>query len=355
MLPSVLRSQSDSSQKKLGVALVGLGSYSSGQLGPALKVTKHCRLAGVVTGDPAKGRRWAKEYGFPEKNVYSYDTMHQMADNPDIDIVYVVTPNSMHAEHTIAAAKAGKHVICEKPMAINVAECDAMIAACRDAGKKLSIGYRLHFDPYHRELMQLAKDPSFGPFKKMKGGFAFVMGRKVWRAERKLAGGGPLMDLGIYVVQNACMAAGGLTTGGGPLVAPVAVTAREGEKTKPEMFTDVEQSISWTLEFADGSTAEGRTSYADQYNEFRNDAEHGWFEAHSAFSYSGIHARTSRGELHFNPPVNQQALQMDDFALCVRENRESKVGGPMGRRDMALIEAIYASAANGGQRTPVKV
>jgi glucose-fructose oxidoreductase len=355
MLPSYLRAESESEPKKLGVALVGLGSYAGGQLAPALKLTKHCRLMGVVTGERGKGLQWAKRYGFPEKNVYGYDTMHQMADNPDIDIVYVVTPNSLHAEHTIAAAKAGKHVMCEKPMAISVAECDAMIAACKQAGKKLSIGYRLHFDPYHRELMQLAKDPTFGPFQRMTGRFGFTMGHKVWRAEKKLAGGGPLMDLGIYVIQNACMAAGGVTTGGGPLVAPVAVTAQEGPKTRPEIFADVEQSIHWTLEFADGAHADGTTSYADNYNEFRNEAAHGWFEANNAFSYNGIRARTSRGRLDFNPPVNQQALQMDDFALCVKENRESRVAGEMGRRDMAIIEAIYASAQNGGKRTPVHV
>lgn len=356
LLASRTRAADTPPSRKLGVVLVGLGSYATTELAPALQLTRRCRLVGVVTGEPAtKGRDWARRYGFPEKNIYTYDTMHRMADNPAIDIVYVVTPNALHARDTIAAAKAGKHVISEKPMAVNVAECDAMIAACRSAGVKLSIGYRLHFDPYHQELMRLARDPTFGPFTKINGGFAFVMGHKVWRAERKLAGGGPLMDLGIYVIQNACMAVGGPTSPGGPYVAPVAVTAREGPKTKPEMFADVEQSIQWTLEFADGAPATGRTSYADSYNEFHDDAAHGWFEAKNAFSYNGIRARTSRGPLHFDPPVNQQARQMDDFAECVLANRESRVSGEMGRRDLAIIEAIYASAAAGGRRTPVRV
>ena len=353
MLPSYLRAESNPGQKKLGVVLVGLGGYATGELAPALRVTKNCRLVGVVTGERAKGEQWAKRHGFPEKNIYSYDTMHQMADNPDIDIVYVVTPNALHAEHTIAAAKAGKHVICEKPMAVSVAECDQMIAACRAAGKKLSIGYRLHFDPYHQELMRLAKDPSFGPYTKMNGGFAFVMGQKVWRAEKKLAGGGPIMDLGIYVIQNACMAAGGPTVGGGPLIAPTAVIAHEGPKTRPEIFADVEQSMRWTMQFADGAVAEGRTSYNDSYNEFHDDAAHGWFEADNAFSYGGIHARTNRGALHYGR-TNQQALQMDDFAQCVRDNKESRVAGEMGRRDLVIIEAIYESARNGGKKVEVK-
>jgi glucose-fructose oxidoreductase len=354
MLPSLLRAESDQSARKLGVALVGLGSYATTELAPALRVTKNCQLTAVVTGERGKGLQWAGRYGFPEKNVYSYETMHRMADNPDIDIVYVVTPNALHAEHTIAAAQAGKHVICEKPMAVSVAECDAMIAACRKAGRKLSIGYRLHFDPYHQELMRLAKDASFGPFTKIDGAFAFTMGRKVWRAEKKLAGGGPIMDLGIYVIQNACMAVGGPTSGGGPYVAPVAVTAKEGEKTRPQVFADVEQSMRWTMEFADGARSEGFTSYNDQVNEFRADAAHGWFQASNAFSYNGIRARTSRGPLLYDPPVNQQALEMDDFAQCVRDGRESRVSGEMGRRDLAIIEAIYTSAAHGGQRTEVK-
>lgn len=353
MLPASLRASS-APEKKLGVALVGLGGYSSGQLAPALGLTKHCRLAGVVTGSREKGLDWARRHGFSEKAVYGYDTMARMADNPDIDIVYVVTPNALHAEHTIAAAKAGKHVICEKPMAVSVAECDAMIAACRKAGVKLSIGYRLHFDPYHQEVMRLAQAQELGAFKTMDGAFSFVMSRRQWRATKSLAGGGPLMDLGVYVMQEACMAAGGPTKGGGPFVAPVAVTAHEVKKSRPEFFVDVEETIEWTMEFAGGFRATCRTSYNENLNRARIEAEHGWIELGPAYSYNGLRVRTSARNLSFNPPVNQQALQMDDFALCVREGRESRVAGEMGRRDLAIIEAIYASAREGGKRTDVK-
>jgi glucose-fructose oxidoreductase len=327
--------------RKLGVALVGLGSYATGQLGPALRVTQNCRLAGVVTGSPAKGRQWANDYGFPEKNIYGYDTMHRLADNPDIDIVYIVTPNSLHAEHSIAAAKAGKHVISEKPFTLSVADCDKVIAACREAKVRLSIGYRLHFDPYHQELMRLARDTDFGAFTKMNGSFAFNMPKKVWRAEKKMAGGGPLMDLGIYVIQAGCMAAGG--------VAPVAVTAHEGPKARPEFFTDVEETIYWTMEYADGATCEAMTSYQLGGNNFRADAPRGWIDFSSAFVYRGLAAETSRGPLKFEPPVNRQALQMDDFAQCVMTGRPTRVPGEMGRRDLAIIEAIYAAARTGGR------
>jgi glucose-fructose oxidoreductase len=171
--------------KKLGIALCGLGNYARGQLAPALKLTQLCQLTGVVTGSREKGLQWAKDHGFPAKNIYHYDTMARLADNPEIDIVYVVTPNALHAVYTIAAAKAGKHVICEKPMALTAAECDTMIAACKAANVRLSIGYRLHFEPHTQELKRLAKDKDFGAFMKMSGGNGFVMQRKDRRADHK--------------------------------------------------------------------------------------------------------------------------------------------------------------------------
>jgi glucose-fructose oxidoreductase len=333
--------------RKLGVALVGLGNYSRGQLGPALKLTQHCQLAGVVTGSAEKGRKWAQDYGFPESSVYDYTSMARLADNPAIDIVYVVTPNALHAAHAIAAAQAGKHVICEKPMATSVADCDAIIAACRQAGVKLGMGYRLHYDPFHEELRRLVRTQEFGPFMKMDGGFAFTMGNAQWRAEKKLAGGGPLMDLGVYVLQEALMAAGE--------VAPVAITARELPKQRPEFFVDVEESIEWTMEFASGATCTGYTSYNSNRNNFRAEAKDGWFEIGPAYSYRGLRAATSRGPLTPPPPASQQALQMDAFAQHVASGGPNLVPGEMGRRDMVMVEAIYASAAGGGKRVEVRV
>ncbi|HEV8286504.1 MAG TPA: Gfo/Idh/MocA family oxidoreductase, partial [Chitinophagaceae bacterium] len=281
-----------SEPRKLGIALVGLGRYSTSQLGPALKQTQYCKLTGVVTGSKEKGEQWAKDYDFPSKNIYSYDTMSQLADNKEIDIVYVVTPNGLHAQHAIAAAKAGKHVICEKPMANTVEECDAIIAACHNANVKLSIGYRLHFDPYHQELMRLAREKDFGIFTKMNGDRGFIMRNKVWRADKKLAGGGPLMDLGIYIIHGACMAANGQ--------APLAVTAKEHEKTKPELFTDVEEGIDWSMEFADGAVCNAVTSYQHSADRFRAEGKGGWIEfKEHAFTYRGMVVETSRGPLNF--------------------------------------------------------
>ena len=352
-----LRAQGGAEPRKLGVALVGLGNYSKGQLGPALKLTEHCRLMGVVTGTPAKVPEWIAGHGFPEKNVYSYDTMARLADNKDIDIVYVVTPNGLHARDAIAAAKAGKHVICEKPLANTVAECDAILAACRAAKVKLSVGYRLHFDPYHQHMMKLAKDPAVAPFMRMSGNRGFALKAGAWRADKKLAGGGPIMDLGVYLIQGACMAHGGVTLGGGALdAAPVAVTAKERPKTKPEQFGEgVEETIDFALEFRNGAKAEFVTSYVGGKDTFRAESDKGFIEfKEKAFTYRGAIVETHEGPLNFGPYINQQAKQMDDFAQCVRDGRESRVPGEMGRRDLAIIEAVY-EAARTGKKVAVKV
>src|SRR5437763_9231898 len=332
-------------KRKLGVALLGLGRYSTNQLAPALRETKLCYLAGVITGHPEKGEKWATDFGLNRKNLYSYETFDRIADSKDIDIVYVVTPPALHPEFVIRAAKAGKHVISEKPMAPSVADCDRMIAACKAAKVKLAIGYRLHYDLSHQELMRLARAPDFGPIMKMTGDRGFVFGERAWRIDKKLAGGGPMMDLGIYIVHGACMAANG--------VAPIAVTAHEEAKTKPELFNEVEETIRWTMEFPNGASCDAVTSFNHSSDTFRAEGSKGWidFKQH-AFNYRDIVCETSRGPLIY-PAINQQAAQMDDFADCVRTGRDTPVPGELGRRDMQIITAVY-EAARTGKRTLVK-
>ncbi len=322
---------------KLGVALVGLGGYSTGQLGPALQQTEHCYLAGIVTGTPSKAVTWKEKYNIPEKNIYNYENYDSIKNNPDIDIIYVVLPNSMHAEYTIRAAKAGKHVTCEKPMAITVEDCNRMIDACKQAGKMLSIGYRLHFDPYHLEMTRLGTQKVYGAIKKMNAGFGFRASKGIWRLDKKLAGGGPLMDLGIYCLQGICY-----TTG----MEPVAVTAQSAPISDPEKFIDIEETLTWQLEMPNGTIAECKTSYTDGMNYLKAEAERGTFELQPAFSYSGLRGKTSGGVIEY-PPLSQQARQMDDFALAIKNKRPSPVPGEMGRRDMKIITAIYEAMRTG--------
>jgi len=322
---------------KLGIALVGLGGYSTGQLAPALQQTEHCYLSGIVTGTPSKAARWKEKYNIPEKNIYNYNNYDEIKNNADIDIIYVVLPNSMHAEYTIRGFKAGKHVICEKPMAITVEDCDRMINASKQAGKMLSIGYRLHFDPYNLEMARLGRQKIYGEIKKMNAGFAFVAQKGIWRLDKKMAGGGPLMDLGIYCLQGVCY-----TTG----MEPVAVTAQSFPISDKEKFVDIEETLTWQMEMPDGVIAECRTSYSENMNFLRAEAEKGWFELSPAYTYSGLRGKKSDGVIDY-PGLSQQAKQMDDFALAIKNNRPSPVPGEMGRRDMKIITAIYEAMRTG--------
>ncbi len=323
--------------KKLGIALVGLGGYATGQLAPALQQTEHCYLAGIVTGTPSKATVWKEKYNIPDKNIYSYDNYDAIKNNPDIDIIYVVLPNSMHAEYTIRGFEAGKHVICEKPMAITVEDCDKMIAASKKANKFLSVGYRLHFEPHNLEMKRLGKLQIHGNIKKVSGGFGFIAGPDQWRLDKKMAGGGPLMDLGVYCIQGMCY-----TTG----LEPIAVTAQEGAKTDLERFKTVEQSLSWQFEFPNGIIGEGISSYNDNYNYLKAEAATGSFELKPAYNYGGIKGTTPNGVMNF-PQINQQAAQMDGIALSIKNNQPSIVPGEMGRRDVKYLQAIYEAMRTG--------
>jgi len=327
---------------KLGVALVGLGNYSAGQLAPALQQTEHCYLAGIVTGTPSKAEAWKAKYNIAEKNIYNYDNYDSIKGNPDIDIIYVVLPNSMHAEYTIRGAKAGKHITCEKPMAITVEDCNKMIAACKKAGKMLSIGYRLHFDPYHLEVARLGTKKVYGELNALSAGFGFRAQKGIWRLDKKLAGGGPLMDLGIYCLQGICY-----TTG----MEPIAVTAQSAPISDAEKFIDIEETLTWQMEMPDGLKAGCKTSYTDGMNYLKAEATKGNFELQPAFSYSGINGKTPDGIIEY-PRLSQQARQMDAFALAIKNNQPSIVPGEMGRRDMKIITAIY-EAMNTGKRVVI--
>lgn len=327
--------------RKLGVALVGLGSYSSGQLAPALQQTKFCQLAGVVTGSPAKAAQWQKQYGLAAKNCYDYQTFDRLIDNPAIDIVYVVLPNALHAEYVVRAAQAGKHVICEKPMATSVADARHMIAAMKKAGKQLSVGYRLHFEPHNQAMMHLGQAQAYGAIKHLAADNGFQFNNSTpWRVDKKLSGGGPLMDMGIYCLQGCLYTKGQV---------PVSVTATFAPGGGTGYFKQVEAGMSWQLRFADGAVADCRTSYAQNMpGRLRADAANGWFELAPAFGYGGLAGRTSKNDGKLNlPNINQQAAQMDDFAQCVLLNKPTRVPGEMGLRDVQLLEAIYRAAEIG--------
>ena len=329
--------------RKLNFAVAGLGSLSTNQIAPALAKTEHARLAGIVTGSTEKAERWKSEFGIDERHVYGYDDMDRLRDDPDIDAVYVVTPNGLHAEHTIRAARAGKHVLCEKPMANSAAECRAMIEACDDAGVRLAVGYRCRFEPHHLECMRLAREREFGAIRHIEAGFGFRIGDpRQWRLRADLAGGGALMDVGIYALQTCRVLTG---------EEPEIISAIE-TKTDLEKFVDVDETVVWEMRFPSGVTASCTTSYNfNGLNRFRALAERGWFGLDPAYSYTGLAGATSRGPLSL-PAVDQFAAEIDDFALCILEGRESIVSGEEGLRDLLAIEAIYESIRSGRAMAP---
>src|SRR5688572_30715516 len=226
--------------KQLGWALVGLGSLSRGQLLPALTKTTRSRLAAIVTGNPEKDRAVSRQFKLDPSHCYSYETFDRIKDDPAVDVVYIVLPNSMHAEYTIRAAKAGKQVFCEKPMAVSVAECRQMIDACAAAQRKLSIAYRMFFDPNLLEARQLCRDGAIGTITSITSAFGFNIRGMNWRLSKKMAGGGPLMDIGIYSLSAARFLTG---------EEPVEVTAKVEQPADDPRFKEVEAAMDFTLKF----------------------------------------------------------------------------------------------------------
>lgn len=326
----------------LGIALVGLGNYAMGQLAPALQQTTHCHLAGLVSGTPEKKMKFGKQYAISDEHIYDYQTYDRIADDKRIDAVYVVLPNSMHAEYSIRAAEAGKHVICEKPMGLSVKECQQMIDACKANQVTLNIGYRLHYDPYHDEIRKLAADKPHGPAKFLQIEFGFfARDPKQWRLNGKLAGGGAMMDVGIYCIQAARYSTG---------EEPVAVTARE-YKTDPEKFATVDETIVWEMEFPSGCVASCNTSYNHAVERLYVTYRDNSFSAElaPAFMYKGLKGRIGKSIIDFGNPC-QQARHMDAIATSIRGGKPTTTTGEEGLQDLKIIEAIYRSIKNGGRR-----
>lgn len=327
-------------QPKMGVALLGLGDYATHQLAPALRKTRNARLAGIITGSPEKVPVWQKEYGIPSANVYDYKDFESIADNKEIDIIYVVTPTALHPEFVIRAAKAGKHVICEKPMAPTAADCRKMIEAVKASGKTLQIGYRLHWDPYHLRLIAAMKSKEFGDWKSIStangGRMNSFTGLNAWRISKKLGVAGALYDLGVYCVQAALYTAGSN---------PVSVTAKHSTE-RTEIFKEVPESYEWVLEFEDGRKADGMASYGKNANHVRAEAEKGIIEVAPAYGYGGQKGKTPDGPMDF-PAVNQQALQIDGQVAAIRSGKPGIVPGEMGCRDIQVIEGIIEAAKTG--------
>ena len=325
--------------KKLNIAICGLGRYGT-YLAEGLEVAEHCRLAGIITGTPAKASAWKKKYNIPDSNIYNYQNFDNIAHNKNIDLVYVVLPNSMHKEYTIRAAKAGKHVIVEKPMAITAKEGEEMMAACQQAGVQLALGYRLHYEPYNLEMKRLGQQKVFGQVRLIESSLGYKTSNpNEWRIKKALAGGGPLMNLGVYCVQCSRYILG---------EEPLSVTAQFGPVTNKALFSEVEELITWQLHFPSGAVATASSSYNCQIDRVYAGAENGFFELSPAISYGPFKGRSTNGEMKF-PVINQQQTQMDEISkvILAGEPLPDHIAGIEGWKDMKVLDAIYEAAGNG--------
>jgi glucose-fructose oxidoreductase len=335
--PLIVRCSGKSAKDRIGVALVGLGYYSTDLLAPALQQTKNCYLAGIVTGTPAKAEAWKAKYGIPDKNIYNYQNFDQIANNADIDVVYVVLPPSMHKEYVIRAANAGKHVWCEKPMALTVKECQDMIDSCNKNKRSLAIGYRLHHEPNTQEYRRIVQQKLLGNVKRLDCAAGYRDDRTNHWKQKKEMGGGVMYDMGVYAIQGARL---------GTNMEPVAIVSAQTSTTRPEIYKNgLDETTVATLEFPGGVLANIKTSFGENINFLDIQCDNGEIRMEPYSGYNGLKGKSPLGEI--NHPYDipwQQARQMDDDALAIMQGKPMLVPGEEGLRDIRIVEAIYKSA-----------
>lgn len=338
--------------KRVGFAIVGLGRLTLEELLPAFGEAKRARPVALVTGTPEKAAAIAAQYGIKPEAIYSYDGFDKIAENPEIEAVYVVLPNGMHKEFVVRAAQAGKHVLCEKPMATSAAEAREMIAACEAAKVRLMIAYRCQFEPYNREATRLVRSGELGRPRIIQAANTQTMGPKdQWRFDKALAGGGALPDIGLYCLNGARALLG---------EEPGEVFAKVWSPQNDDRYATVEETVSFSAWFPSGVMAECAASYgAHEHKDLRVHLETGTIDLKRAFAYEGQQLRVSRrrGKAESEESLrlgqkNQFALEIDHMAQCVRENRRPRTPGEEGLQDHILMEAIYRSAE---QNAPVRL
>ena len=337
----------DPFDKRLGIAVVGLGRLSLTQILPGFAQSEHVRVTALVSGERDKARIIAAQYRVPEKNIYDYTDFDSLKNNPDVDIVYIVLPNAMHAEYTVRAAQAGKHVMCEKPMSTSVEDAQRMVDACKQAKRKLMIAYRCQYLPEYRTLISMARGKSLGALRMIEA----TNGQSnaddgQWRLNKAMSGGGSLPDVGLY-----CLNAARFITG----EEPVEISARTTQPKDDPRFKEVEDLCSFTLRFPSGVLASCNSGYSYHENRFlRVMGSEAWAGLDPAFSYDnltmqiGRRAGKSSGlEQRRWSSKNQFALEMDAFADAITHDRVPLTPGEEGLQDMRVMEAIYQAAASG--------
>jgi len=333
--------------KRIGFAIVGLGHLALEWILPAFAQSKYAKPVALVSGDPAKARKVADQYGIAGRSVYGYKDFDRIAHDDAVDVIYIVLPNSMHAEFTVRGAAAGKHILCEKPMATSVAECESMIAACRHANVRLMIGYRSQYEPMDRAIAKLVRDGKLGALRELVASNSQRQGDPgQWRQKKALAGGGALPDIGLY-----CLNAARFLSGEEPTEVFASTWAPAGDPR----FTEVEAAVRFSLAFPSGFGATAVASYDSHDSRFfRLQGTEGWAGMNPAFAYQGLKMQQSRLiEGHDTllepsfPPRSQFATELDHMARCIVDGREPHTPGEEGLQDQKIMDAIYTSAREG--------
>jgi predicted dehydrogenase len=329
--------------KKVGYAVVGLGNLAIHQILPAFSKCEKSKVVALVSGHPDKANKLALRYGVSPKSIYNYQNYDSIRDNPEVDVIYIVLPNGMHAEYTVRGLQAGKHVLSEKPMANTPAECQSMIDAGKKANRKLMVAYRCRYEPFNQEMIRMAREQELGPVKVLITDAGFDIGDPTqWRLNKAMAGGGSLRDIGIYALQAARYISG---------EEPAEVNAMEYTTPGDPRFKEVEETINFQLRFPSGILANCTSSYGCAYrSQFRALAKNGYFELDPAMSYSGLRMRVNRGgvlEERFLPERDHFAAEMEHMSDCVMSNKEPLTPGEEGLRDLKIMVAIYEAAQSG--------
>jgi predicted dehydrogenase len=334
--------EAQASDYTIGYAPVGLGDISNTFMNQ-VQHSKHAKITGLVTGHPAeKGTKYGDMYHVPKDSIYTYETYNNIRDNKAIDAVYIGLPNSMHMEYTIRAAEAGKHVLCEKPMANNPAECRRMIDACKAHNVKLMIAYRLQYDAHMQHLRDLIRKGAVGDIISVGGEFFSQKSYPQWRLDKKLAGSGSGSDMGIYPLNTIRFLIGET-----PNEFKGMVTTRE----KGPRFAQVEQTVQWVMKFPSGILGDCGSSYGESpMATLYINGTTGSIQLQKCYGnnpdYTFTGTAKTLADANPFPPITQYQFgeEGDSFAANIHNNTEPIAPGEEGLRDLIAIEAIYKSA-----------
>lgn len=326
--------------RTIGYAVVGLGHIAQTAVLPAFTHAAQARLVALVSGDRKKREELGRAYGVGD--LYDYEGYDACLASERVDAVYVALPNSLHRDFAVRAARAGVHVLCEKPMALDEDECRDMIAVAADHDVRLMVAYRLHFDPANLEAIRLVQAGAIGEARVFSSLFGYQVREENIRTSSAL-GGGPIWDLGVYCVNAARYLF---------RAEPEEVSCFTGKVPGDERFREVEAGATATLRFPGDRLASFTVHHGiAPASAFRLVGTRGELTLDPAYEYEGelklllsVDGKTTERTF---PPHDQFAPELDEFAACILEGRDPEPDGHEGLADVRVIRALFRSAASG--------